>query len=431
MPLDTSTTFPTVDGNVCGKWSSVDHDRYNKLDVFLTAFTALRRKDWAIWKQLVPGRLSWKANMGPLMRSVAQEYSPLVRQEAYPKLISETPLTDMHITGERTLDVRVYRQRFKTRDFNFLPDWQDFFKHAVFEYEDMVRQIAAYENVFLRSRAFHLAPYVYLCGVGLVDAPTGIPTAEGVGGKDFGTVANWLEKPLKPLSMDELIKIYTVGVEEIGMTPYSGSGLPGKANDKIQEVFKLVMHNSDWLRMTTDPYTRENKRLSLDIVTDTLKGKPLGLIETQLERHQLRYAFDGTDISLPTPEIVSLSDQQVERYRVRPNPPYANSRYAVSFFIGGNFGSALDSGPPPDVFSKTVDAVRGMDWNGKPRWTRKFLIECENGLGGKSYELAEEWSENIRGLAQLALGYRADNAFNVLPVVHLRDLPGLPTSGLA
>lgn len=162
--------LPALDQNVCGQWTQVQKDYYNKLPYYLTKFQSEYLKNWQKWGKILPKRLKWQPNMGTTMRRVAQEWSPNLRQEAIPQLLSDVPTTDVTFTRERTFDVQVYRHRFQTREFWFLPEFQDFFQHLEHEYEDLQKQVTQYYESFLRTRVFHHSPRVYLAGVGLIDA---------------------------------------------------------------------------------------------------------------------------------------------------------------------------------------------------------------------------------------------------------------------
>lgn len=420
--------LPAIDQNVCGNWTQVDKDFYNKLPVYLTKFSADYQKKWGKWTNILPKRLKWQPNMGSTMRRVAQEWSPVLRQEAVPELISDVPTTDVTFTRERSYDVQVYRHRFQTRMFWFLPEWQDFFRHLEHEYEDLQQKIMNYYELFLRTRVFHHSPRVYLCGVGLVDAPTGLPSKDGTSGKTDATLANWLEKPLTNLNLKEVYKILSVAHTQIGMTPLRGSGMP-KENKGIDFQYKLLMDNEAYLQFTDDPWAKENRVLTVDIVNNMFSGSLFGRVHCDFERYPLRYKFAAGTVTKPNPETVILSNDVLEETnRTAPNPDYTiNSQYAVAFLIGGDGGySAMEVGPPPAAFSKTVAAAIGMAWNGKPDWTKKFLIQCKDGDGNAVAELAETWGEHMRAQAQLAMGIAPENAFNVLPIIYKRQV-GLTT----
>lgn len=423
--------LPAIDQNVCGQWNQVDKDFYNKLPVYLTKFTSDYQKTWMKWGNILPKRLKWQPNMGSTMRRVAQEWSPVIRQESVPQLMSDVPTTDVTFTRERSYDVQVYRHRFQTREFWFLPEWQDFFNHLEHEYEDLQMKITQYYEFFLRNRVFHHSPRVYLAGVGLIDAPTGIPNAafsSTTTGKTAATVSSWLERPLTNLSLKEVFKILSIASTQIGMTPWKGSGMP-KENSGVDYQYKLLMDNEAYLQFTDDPWAKENRVLTVDITNNTFKGSLFGQVHCDFERYPHRFKYAAGTVTLEDPEVaVTSTDQLEEHNRTRPNPEYTiNSQYAVAYLIGGNGGyDAMEVGPPPSAFTKTVGAAIGMNWNGKPQWTRDFIVKCKDSGGNAIDELASTWGEHMRAQAQLAMSIAPANAFNVLPIIYKRQV-GLTT----
>lgn len=416
--------LPAIDQNVCNQWTQADKDYYNKLSFYLEKFTADYRKRWVKWSSRFKNKIRWKPNMGDTMRRVAQEWSPVIRQEAHPSLLADTPTTDINFTRERKHDVKIYRHRFQTREFWFLPEFQDFFNHMEHEYEDLQKQIATYEDFFYRTRVFHHSPYVWICGVGLVSAPTGIPNSSGTGGKTDAWLSSVFEGAQgglpTPLTLKEIFKIGGTVRNRIGMTPMSGSDGP-KSNKGIDANYELLLDEEVFYQFTDDPWAKENRVLTVDITNNLFEGKLFGRVSSDFERYPLRWKYAAGTVTRPDPEIVIDSDQDEQDNRTAPNPGYAvDAQYACAFWFGGPSYSVLESGPPPGKF--------GMNWNGKPKWTDKFLVKCKDSDGNAQPELAETWGEHMRAQAQLAMGIAPDNAFNVLPIIYQRPALGISTT---
>lgn len=424
--------LPAIDQNVCGQWTQADKDYYNKLDVYLVKFVSDYRKRWAKWSNAFPRKIKWTSGQGNTMRRVAQEWSPVIRQESHPSLLAEVPTADVNFTRERTLDVQLYRHRFMTREFWFLPEFQDFFQHLEHEFEDLQKQITAYEDFFIRTRVFHHSPYVYICGVGLVNAPTGVPNSSGTAGKTDAWLSQVFEGALggavTPLTLNELFKIGGIVRNRIGMTPYSGSDSP-KMDKGVDASWKLLMDDEVFYSFTNDAWVKNQKTDNFDVVNGLFEGKAFGRISSDFERYPLRWKYDAATVTRPNPETVLEGDTAEEKYRTAPNPDYAlNAQYGCAFWMGGNSYSVVDSGPPPAIFGKTLDGMRGMNWNGKPTWTRKFLVKCKDSNGDAQDELAETWGEHMRAQAQQTYAIAPDNAFNVLPIIYQRPVLGLTTT---
>ena len=49
--------LPAIDQNVCGQWTQVDKDYYNKLPYYLTGFQSDYLKKWQKWGKILPKRL--------------------------------------------------------------------------------------------------------------------------------------------------------------------------------------------------------------------------------------------------------------------------------------------------------------------------------------------------------------------------------------
>jgi len=422
MPAD---TLPALDQNICSRWTEVQRDFYNKLPVYFAKFNSEYRKDWDLWTKLVPNKFKWQPNMGDVMRRIAQERSPILRQEAHPELITDVPTTDIYYTHERSHEVRIYRHRFVSRDFHFYPEFADFLQHLDYEKQDLQRQIHNYYELFLRTRIFHASPYVYVVGVGLVDALTGVPNSAGTAGKTNAWIQQQLEKCNGALSLEELFKVLSVAETDVGMTPYEGSGKPSGESKPLDERFCLVTGSETWNQFVNDPWTKENRPLNMNIVTDKFQGDLFGRIRCRLEQRPLRYAITNSGaaatLSTPQPEItLEDADRDTENGRTAPFQTYARTaQYAVSFLIGGNFGSAMEVGAPPSMFTKSVEAGMGMDWNGKIIMNKNFLTQCKDGAGNAQLD-TNSWGEYIRLQAQLSMGYAPDNAYNVLPIIHER-----------
>lgn len=429
-------SLPALDTNICNSWTELQRDFYQKLPIYFAKFNSDYRKTWDRWQKLVPGRFKWTPNMGDVMRRIAQERSPITRLEAHPELLTDVPTADMHFTRERAHEVRIYRHRFVSRNFHFYPEFADFFTHIEYEKEDLQRQISHYAEMFVRTRAFHMAPFVYVAGVGLTDAPVGIPNSAGTAAKSLA----WLTQQFKGatagtsnvgyLSLEELFRILSSAETDVGMTPFEGSGKPGGESRPLDERFCLVTGSETWNQFVNDPWTKENRPLNMNIVTDVFKGDLFGRIRCMLEAYPLRYKLNDTTgtVTLPQPEITAESEYDVENYRTRPNPANArDAQFTVSFLIGGNFGSMMEIGAPPSMFTKSVEAGMAMNWNGKIELNKNFLVQCKDADGNAQLD-TNSWGEYLRLQSQAAFGYAPDNAFNVLPILHRRRV-GVSTTG--
>ena len=172
MAQPTNLALPSLDTNICATWTQDDVDYYNKLPYYFVKATGAWQKQWETWSKLLT-TVPWTPNVGDTMREVGVEPSPVLRQQAFPSLLKVTPSADIVHVKERTTDAQLYRHRFITAHFNFLPAFQDFIGNKVApSRENLNKQISVYTETFYRTHMFHFSPYVYVANVGLISAPS-------------------------------------------------------------------------------------------------------------------------------------------------------------------------------------------------------------------------------------------------------------------
>ena len=421
--------MPSINQNICGSWNEQQTDLYNKMPFYLMEAQSQYRKQWEVYSKLLTP-VSWKPNMGPIMRRVMAEPQPLLRQEATPQLISQDPLTDISTYRERTADAKLRWQDFVSPHFPFLPEFQDFLKHITECQKNLDRQITLFEDIFYRSMLYHHAPYVYVCGYGLIEAPIGDPASDGTGGKSDAWL-QWVMSDLvgaQPgeLTFEELWNVFNAAESDIGMTPFEGTGKPGADSSPLNEKYCMVQSGESWNNWFNDPWVKENRPLNMNIVTDAFKGDIFGRIRSRIERFPLRYAVaEDYSVQRYAPEEIELNPDRLDQYqRTRPKKEYSYtdiSQVEVGMFMGGSCADYIQVGPPPSEFTKDVDSSVGakMNWNGKSETTKNFLIPCKDSNGNTVYQ-ANSFGRYLRIQANLALGISLINTQNVLPVIYKR-----------
>jgi len=422
--------LPAIDQNVCGSWTEQQQDFYNKLPFYLLQAQAEYRKYWVTWKKLF-NSVPWKPNNGDTMRRVMAEPAPVLRQMAFPNRINTTPLTDVVNYRERKLDSVIRWQDFRSPHFNFLPEFQDFMKHIDKTSENINKQITVFEDCFYRTHAFHRAPYIWIAGAGLQSAPTGDGSADGSTGKtdawlqaQFATLAGI---PDGTLTFQELFKVLNAGEQEVGMTPYEGTGMPKSDSNPLDQKFCLICSPEDWNNFVDDPWPKENRPLNMNIVTDNFRGDLWGRITCRLERYPFRWKLDANFAgTMPDPEVVELNPDREDFGRTKPNPEFARasiSPVGCAFLIGGSAGDVIDVGPPPPEFTRELDqgAAIKMNWNGKAYLTKEFLVPCMDSNGNTFYD-ANSFGRYLRSQATVSCGMSLINSFNVLPILFKRRI---------
>lgn len=421
-------TIPSLDQNTCGDWTEQQIDLYNKLPFYLMEAESKFRKRWITWKPLL-GTINWKANSGDTMRRVMAEPTPIMRQETYPRLISQDPLVDIINYRERKSDTQLAWQDFESPHFSFLPEFQDFMRHIDNTIQNINMQVTHFEDIFYRTMLFHYAPYVYICGTGLVAAPTGKPTTTGTGGKSNawlqGMFAGMSSGQPGYLSFENLWLAMNAFETEVGATPYEGTGKPAGDSNPLNERYALVIGGQEWNNFTNDPWVKENRPLAMDIVTGAFKGDFFGRIRSKIERWPIYYAVDGDFFpSLPPPELTEENPDRENYGQTVPNTDYSkpqNAPFGVAFLLGNSPADAVNPGPPPPEFTRDLDqgsAVK-MNWNGKTYLTKNFLIPCIDADGNRT------WKTNSHGRYLVAqstinLAISLINTRNVLPIIFKR-----------
>jgi len=421
---------PGIDQNVCGGWSPQDINMYSKLPYYLAKATTQFRKNWITWPKLL-GKVPWTPNQGDTMKRVMVEPTPTLRQQAFPNLLSQMPKVDVIGVRERTTDAKLRWQQFVTPHFNFLPSFQDFMRGNIAPHrENIDRQILIFEEMFYRTHIFHWSPYVYLCGTGLVSAPSGEGDINGASGKSNGWLQNNLVNVSSHLSLSEVFRALNEFEESVGGTPYEGTGMPEGQAQALNERFCLVTQSEVWNQFIDDPWIKENRPLNMNIVTDAFKGLFWNKVVTKLERYGYRIKVDAQfNPTFPAPETIELNPADPEYGRTKPLPDYArNAQYVVSFLLGGPNYSFIEIGPPPADFAGggVPEGFGKMNWNGKVILNKNFLTQCQD-ANGNIIPDTNSFGHYLRLQAEASFGIVGDNKFNILPIISLRRV-GLTTN---
>lgn len=424
MPYDFSQTLPAIDQYLCNVWAEEDQNKFAKLPYYLVKAEAEARKRWQTFTPLLTDTIAWQPNMADTMKMVQVEQSPLIRQEARPNRLTQDPKEDIFNVNERTTDAVLYWQDFSSPHFRFLPSFQDFMKgNLVPARKNVEAQIRMYEDIFYRTYIWDWSPYVYFAGYGLVAAPV------GPGAKD----ANWLAAQIQNmptgkgfLDFAEVFQIATVADDEIGMTPYEGSGQPGGDSQPLNERFCLITSPATWNQWVNDPWLKENRPINMNIVNEAYRGDLWGKVRVKMEKYPLRAKLDANFVpTFPDPETRETNVNAPDYNRTKPNPDYAKfdiSQLEWAWYIGGSHYRRIESGPPPEFFAGAANdpsKIAGMTWNGQVTATKNFLIPCKDGDGNVQYRTNER-GRYTKFQGSLTLGIIGPNAFNILPVIHRR-----------
>lgn len=437
--------IPALDQVLCDTWPQIPTNFYQKLDFYLIKAEQENRKNWQTWTNLITDTVPWQPNMATTMRAVLVEDAPIQRAEARPRYITSDPLEDIFMVRERIAEARLQWQDFTSPYFQFLPAFQDFMKgNLVPTRKTIERQIMVYEDLFYRTFAWDNSPNVYVAGVGLVQAPTGL-ASDGTSNKTQG----WLQNVLlsapnnNNLTYQEMFNAASVFTQEVGATPYSGDGLPDGDNKIIDNKYVLLCSNEAWMQFTNDPWVKENRPLGMNIINSAFKGPLFDTVLGRIERYPRRYSVDANmNPTISTPEISELNPDAPDYGRTKPNltyaqigsatAPNAGSPIEVAWLIGGKSYKRISSGPPPEFFAGSASdpqKIAGMQWNGQVYPTKNFLIPCKDANGNVALKMNDR-GRYMKFMASLILGCLPLHPFNVMPII-FRRRRGVTTTAVA
>lgn len=446
--FDFEQTLPALDQNLCNVWAELDPNQYQKYAFYLVKAELEMRKRFQIWTNILSNTIPWTPNMATIMRTVLVEKSPILRQSARPNYVTVDPMTDIFNVRERTAETRLQWQDFESPHFSFLPSFQDFMQgNLVPTRQNIEEQVRIYEDLFYRTAIWDNSPNLYVCGnTGIVQAPTGV-TASGNTLSSAKTPA-WLYTNTMGqtggvgyLTYQELFNAAQVFAQEVGATPHMGDGGPNGENQILDQKYLLVCSNEAWMQFTNDPWIKENRPLSMNIINNAFKGPLFDTIVARIEDKPLRFAvaadpaLSDTPITEPAPDTVETNPNAQDYGRTKPNPAYTKldqAEYEVAWLIGGKHYRRVQTGPPPEVFAGSVDdpsKIAGMNWNGKIYATRNFLIPCKDSAGNVQQKLNDR-GRYVRFQGSLALGILAQHPFNIMPII-FRRRRGTTTTAVA
>ncbi len=446
--VDFEQTLPALDQNLCNVWAELDPNQYQKYAFYLVKAELEMRKRFQVWTNIISNTIPWTPNMATIMRTVLVEKSPVLRQSARPNYITVDPLTDIFNVRERIAETRLQWQDFESPHFSFLSSFQDFMQgNLVPTRQNIEEQVRIFEDIYYRTAVWDNSPNVYVAGnTGVVAAPTGVTA--GASGLTSAKTSAWIWDNLIKvaggpdfLTAKNLFNAASVFSSEIGATPHMGDGGPNGDNQILDQKYMLVCSNEAWLQLTDDPWIKENRPLSMNIVNNAFRGPLWDTIVARIEDKPLRFApaadptLSGTAITESAPDTVEANPSAQDYGRTKPNPAYSKldqSPYEVAWLIGGKHYRRVQTGPPPEVFAGSVSdpsKIAGMTWNGQIYATRNFLIPCKDSSGAINQKMNDR-GRYVRFQGSLALGVLAQHPFNIMPII-FRRRRGTTTTAVA
>lgn len=421
--------MPAIDQSTCRGWSELQRDLYNAYPFWLAKTQVNRRKGWMTFSKMVK-KIKWRPNMGPTMRGVRTNPSPILRQQVRPYPISVEPKADINRVTETTSDTILYWQDFETPSLNFLPDFQDFMTHVKDHGQDMMRQIERFEELFYRTMMFHMCPFLYIAKGNTLErintTPySGTEVLTDALGKGPTLMANIIANhagAMTHLTLPSLAGVVDDMSTSLGVPPFQGDGMPAGDDQALRENFCLITHGEAYRQFTFDPYTQNYKNCEFDVVNGSFKGKIFGNVTSKHEYLPMFFKEDGTQAE---PELEMENNLTYNENEPVPNPEYAeiaNSGFAISW-VGGEYGyDGIEVGPPPAAFTGNTPPrdFPAMEWNGEVRLTKNFLIECPDPDTGEIRYKTNSKGRNVRYEATGTFGIFPRTRRNLIPILHRR-----------
>lgn len=409
-------------------WREQDRDLYNRLPIYFNKRVVEYVKYYDTWAKLLKPT-KWTPNMGTTMKGINRVPAPILRGQALPNPITQTPKKDVIEVRETDEDTQVYRHFFESDLFDFLPSFIDFLEHVDVHSDAIAEKVITYKDLFYRTAIFHGSPYVWICN----------PTD---GGKELRAAPYWTSPTIAlsktaaylqsviglvggGLSLENVKKFGTVFETDLGAKPFQGGVRPDGSNGQgLQSKFLLLTGTEVWDGFTnagTGDYLLNNKALDLDIVTDSFKGSLFGKFTTKHERYEMRIKLDGT---ISAPETVEENGNAYDYGDTVPFSDYVDSPIGVAFGIANEPYNGLQVGPPPSKFaqgaSMSMKEFNGMDWSGKVSATRNVLIPSINEAGATVLDTNKR-GEKMQLLADAVMGVSPIRRRHVVPIFYLRD----------
>lgn len=388
--------------------------QFSKYSVYFVLNQIKFVRHWSIFGDLYATK-DWKENMGPTMQGVRVEPTPITRAFFRPQAVTARANKDVFDQRENQERASVFWHKFESKLIYFLRNWQDFIKDQIKPaMADIDRQIVVANEIFNRTVMWDRAPYVYVCGVGMVAAPHSGPPDYTATPKS----ADWIAGQLASVDVDGLTaaslhNAYLAATEDLGVLPFNGSasGEP-KENDILQGNYVLVTDREAYGQIIWDPAYERLRSQNDNHLTGKFKGPLFGNLLCRAEQYPIRFKADG---SAPQPE--TFSEITGDTY---PNPEYTgldSGLYGVAWLLGAEAYNTVKIGPPPEAFRGGASAkqVKGMNWNGKTYLTDNILLkDSSNNYDTNSY------GEYLRGQGTLVMGSLPARPRNAIPILYRR-----------
>lgn len=430
---------PSIFGNAIVE----DVNRFNQLPFYLVKNEVATYANWNVFDQLY-GKIDWQTNMGNVMKGVTPQRSPVGRSFFFPNAITQVANKDIYQVTESVETAVVYRHKYESFQFNFLPSFTAFWEtYLQYANTDIVRQISISNNQFIETNMWFNASNVWLCGTGLI---TGCPIGMGnaAGNAAGSKTANWLVATvtgtagqpgaIQNLRLRDVYRAVMSLSEDLAAPPFSGVKNMPKDNMGVKDKYVLVTSAEGFLNWTYDPDVQILKPLQLDLLFNDFKGMLFGTVTTKIHRYPIR--FSDVDIkdgggnvmwAAGTPIAPEVFDNTDNKWK--PNPYYTSlisAPFEINWLLGDSYAKTIKVGPPPKEFSNvnmSAEKFYSLKWNGEVRLTDQVLITNPD----NTVEL-NAYGENLKYISSLTHGYIVGERRYAFPILVARARPAVQSA---
>jgi hypothetical protein len=408
-------------------WSEQDVNLYNKLPFYLALQQAKHFPEWATYNKLL-GTTPWQPNQGTTMKGVIVEPTPIGRQFIYPNPITQQAKKDVFTQLERTNEAVIYRHKFESQQFNFLPSFQDFRKKQIKTAQaDIDRQIIWADDVFARTTMFDLSPYMFISGKAIdangdfevIPAPSMLSNDDRTIGKSTAFMqyaCSLVGNNKGNLSLKVMNKLLSIMREDIQAPAWEGMVNTVKDNETIKGRYVIVGSDEAFSQLTFDEHILNFKPLNMNLLNDEFSGVLFDRLAYKVERFPLRVAADGT---FPVPQLYVGGDSGAYNlYETVPNPDYVNAPFEIAFIMGANPYDKINVGPPPAEFAGgriSEEKFNRLFWNGETKITDDVLVQISSGVVDTN-----KYGEELQIISALVFGMIPVNKRYCMPVLYRR-----------
>ena len=423
MPVDIDVAITTR------MWDVEDVNKFNKLPYYFAKMSARKSVQYSVWQKLY-GTLPWTPKQGTTLRGVAQEPSPVTRQQFSPNAITAGATRDIITTLERTSDALVQRHKFESPQFHFLQEFQDFATHIAFNNADINRQIMVAQEAFLRTQALHKSPMMVIVGktgsgtalseLTSVPHQTGIVDIDAASGK---TTAFWKDAISKvaptggEMNLRAFHRCLAYISEDIQAEPFSSLTTVSKKDSPVADRYIMTGENSLYSNLIFDQEAKALMSADSNFLTNQFTGSLFNRLNFMSEQYPLRLDANGT---FPVPEIIVSSTAGGDNHnQTIPNPDYAAAPFGIAFITGANAYRAISVGAPPAAFagqSMSEGRFNKLNWNGRARLTDNVLINYGGGI-----QDVNNYGEVMKFIADATFAALAQTSRFCIPVLYRRN----------